>query len=48
MNERPLIVAILLASLIVAKPTAVDDPLQMGELIAKAFKLADDLGGREI
>lgn len=39
--------AILLSGLIAAKPGAVDDPLQMGELISKAFKLADDLGGAE-
>lgn len=47
LNERALVVAILLSGLIAAKPEAVDDPIEMGKLIAKAFKLAADIGANQ-
>ena len=44
MNERRIMAVIVLSELIAAKPEAIDDPIMMGELINKAFKIADDMG----
>jgi len=39
--------AILLSGLMAAKPESLDDPIEMGKLISRAFKIAEDMGASE-